>query len=320
MGDVLGTFPEQTPCLEHNNSVYPDEGIECQTCHMPHAEGGVLISSVGAGFSAQEPFSQHYFVGSNKSMLVLMRDNIDELGITASSSQFDDTITRLDDLLENQTASLVIGNAGIAGNIISLDVGIEQLAGHKFPTGFPSRRAWLHVTVTNSSGKIIFESGKPGRGGTIDGCDADITPDLYEPHYDVIYRQDQVQIYEAIMQDPDGHVTYTLLRAAEFVKDNRLLPLGFDIQNAAKGIAVKGEAVNDADFTDGYDQVSYQINTGAYYGPFTVRVELLMQTISYRFIQDLYNDQNALADKFLELYGSTEIMPVLVTSAESIIS
>ncbi|MBN1368955.1 MAG: hypothetical protein JW954_01800 [Dehalococcoidaceae bacterium] len=319
MGDVLGTFPEQTPCLEHNNSIYPDEGIECQTCHMPHAEGSVSISNVGTGFPAREPFSQHYFVGSNKVMLKLLKDNVDALGITASSSQFDDTITRLDDLLENQTASMVIRNAGKEGNVLSLDVGIQQMVGHKFPTGFPSRRVWLHVTVTSPTGGIIFESGKPAPDGSITGCDADTDPGRYEPHYDIIYRQDQVQIYEAIMQDPDGNVTYTLLRASEFVKDNRLLPLGFDIQNAAKGIAVKGAAVNDADFTSGYDQISYQINTGAYFGPFNVRVELLMQTISYRFIQDLYNDQNVLADKFIELYDDAAKMPVLVTSAETII-
>jgi len=316
MGDVLGTFPEQTPCLEHNNSIYPGEGIECQTCHMPHADGNVSISNVGTGFPAREPFSQHYFVGSNKTMLRLMKDNNDSLGITASSSQFDDTITRLDDLLENQTASLVIENASVEGNVLRLDIGIQQLAGHKFPTGFPSRRVWLHITVTSSAGGVIFESGKPAVDGSIDGCDADIDPGRYEPHYDTIYRQDQVQIYEAIMQDPDSNVTYTLLRASEFVKDNRLLPLGFDIRNAAKGIAVKGAASNDADFLDGSDTVTYQAGTGAYYGPFTVRAELLMQTISYRFIQDFYSDQNALADTFLQLYDTGYTMPVLVASSE----
>lgn len=320
MGDVLGTFPEQTPCLEHNNSIYAAEGVDCQSCHMPHAEGSVLISNVGSGFPAREPFSQHYFVGSNKNMLRLLKDNIDELGITASSLQFDATINRLDDLLQNQTASVIIGNAGLQGNILTLDVEIQQMAGHKFPTGFPSRRAWLHVTVTNSAGRTIFESGKPAGGGSINGCDADADPGMYEPHYDIIYRQDQVQIYEAVMQDPQGDVTYTLLRASEFVKDNRLLPLGFDIQNAPKGIAVKGTAVDDPDFTGGSDRVLYQINTGTYFGPFTVSVELLMQTISYRFIQDLYTDNNALADKFLALFDDAYKMPVVIAATELAIS
>ena len=36
------------------------------------------------------------------------------------------------------------------------------------------------------------------------------------PHYDVITRADEVQIYEPIMGDNEGHVTYTLLRGVEF--------------------------------------------------------------------------------------------------------
>jgi hypothetical protein len=41
----------------------------------------------------------------------------------------------------------------------------------------------------------------------------------YEPHYDVITKPGQVQIYEGIMLNTDNEVTYTLLRAAKYVKD-----------------------------------------------------------------------------------------------------
>jgi hypothetical protein len=40
-GYVQGTFPEQTPCLELENSIYPSQVIGCQTCPMSEAEGAV---------------------------------------------------------------------------------------------------------------------------------------------------------------------------------------------------------------------------------------------------------------------------------------
>ena len=46
---------------------------------------------------------------------------------------------------------------------------IENLAGHKFPAGFPSRRAWLHVRVLDKDGKLIFESGAVREDGAIHG-------------------------------------------------------------------------------------------------------------------------------------------------------
>ena len=50
--------------------------------------------------------------------------------------------------------------------------------------------------------------------GSIEGADTDDDFNHYEPHYDVITEPGQVQIYEAIMQNSDGDVTHTLLRAA----------------------------------------------------------------------------------------------------------
>ena len=63
---------------------------------------------------------------------------------------------------------------------------MANLAGHKFPIGLPSRRAWLHVAVSDTGGDIIFESGRPLEDGSIDGNDADINLADFEPHYDVI--------------------------------------------------------------------------------------------------------------------------------------
>ena len=79
--------------------------------------------------------------------------------------------------------------------------------------------------------EMIFESGAVDETAIIQGNDNDADPAQYEPHYHLIYSPDQVQIYEAIMQNTEEEVTTTLLLAAGYVKDNRLLPSGFPVDN-----------------------------------------------------------------------------------------
>ncbi len=78
-----------------------------------------------------------------------------------------------------------------------LDVKITQLAGHKLPTAYPSRRVWLHVVLTDRNGRIVFESGTFQTDGAIAGNDNDADPAQFEPHYAQIETSDQVQIYES---------------------------------------------------------------------------------------------------------------------------
>ena len=54
--------------------------------------------------------------------------------------------------------------------------------------------------------------------------------------------------------DPTGALTTGLLTAVRYVKDNRLLPRGFDKSTADKDVAVHGDAAADADFTGGGDR------------------------------------------------------------------
>ena len=63
------------------------------------------------------------------------------------------------------------------------------------------------------------------------GNDNDADPSRYEPHYSEIRSADQVEIYESILGDENGHVTTGLLAGVRYLKDNRLLPDGFDKQH-----------------------------------------------------------------------------------------
>jgi len=93
-----------------------------------------------------------------------------------------------------------------------------------------------------------------------------------------------VQIYESIMGTPDGATTTGLLQATQYLKDNRLLPRGFDKQTAAPEIAVVGAAAADADFAGAGDRVQYRIPMS---GSGAIEVELRYQSIGYRWAHNL---------------------------------
>jgi len=193
-------------------------------------------------------------------------------------------------------------------------VGIEVLTGHKFPTSFPSRRAWLHVTVTDALGKVIFESGGYDETGEIFGNENDENPAAYEPHYDLISAPDQVQIYEPIMKDVSGQVTTFQMLASGYLKDNRLLPDGFDKQNPPPVSSVIGEAMQDSSFTGGSDSITYQVQTNGAAGPFTVQVELLYQSVSYRWAKNVLDSQTEESQTFGRMLEQTGNIPVVIAS------
>ena len=299
-GRVIGSLPEQMNYQEWRESAFFQERRSCQSCHMPQAEGPVRVASVLGDY--RESLSRHTFAGGNAFMLRLMNRYRAELGIEATTAELEAVVRATVRQLENETANLSIEKAALVNGTLSLDVAVENLTGHKFPTGYPSRRAWLHVTVRDGRGVTLFESGRVSEAGLIEGNDSDIfqavgappptrwaegsSASTFEPHYEEIARPDEVQIYESIMGTPEGLPTTGLLQATRYLKDNRLLPRGFDKRTAAAEIGVFGEAEADGDFTGDGDRVRYRIATSAA-GPVSVDVELRYQSIGYRWARNL---------------------------------
>jgi hypothetical protein len=314
-GEYLKEFPEQTTYLEWKHSGF---NRTCQDCHLPDAVGSVVISNRPRRLAARTPFGQHHYVGGNSFMVNLLKSNAGVLGVTADDAHLDATLSRTLDQLQSTTANLsAMASLTGTGDRLQVTVTVENLAGHKFPSGLPSRRTWLHVTVADADGLIVFESGKPlaDGSGRIDGNDADENPANFEPHYDTITSSDQVQIYEPVMLNNDGEVTYTLLRAFEYVKDNRLLPAGFNKNDASPDIGVYGNAaVDDDNFVGGSDQVFYDVDVTGANGNLTVTVELLFQTLSYPFIEDLAMTPTPLVQNFMGLYNQEDNLPVVVAA------
>ena len=102
------------------------------------------------------------------------------------------------EFLQTQAAKVTIESVDSIREV-AVEVQAENLSGHKLPTAFPSRRAWLHVVVKDANGPVVFESGKLRPDGSIVGNENDEDPLKFEPHYREITNPDEVEIYEPIL-------------------------------------------------------------------------------------------------------------------------
>jgi hypothetical protein len=226
-----------------------------------------------------------------------------ELGVTALSAELEATARATIRQLQEETATVGVSAARLDRGTLAFAVSVRNLTGHKFPTGFPARRTWLHVTVRDARGQPVFESGAIDPSGAIAGNDADAHPMKFEPHYDEVTRPDQVQIYEPILGNPKGDPTTGLLSATQYLKDNRLLPRAFDKATAPPEVGVYGVAARDVDFTGDGDVVRYAVAVPAA-GSYTVDVELCYQSIGYRWALNLETYDAAEPRRFVAYYRS----------------
>jgi hypothetical protein len=300
-GKPVGRLPEQVPYLEWQHSAFRGER-SCQSCHMPAIAEPTKIASV-LGEPRERP-GRHTFLGGNFFMLRMLNRYRAELGVAALPHELEAAAAATLRQLATDTAEITVAGLQQTGDRLAFDVQVRNLTGHKFPTGYPSRRAWLHVTVRDAAGAAIFESGAVDAQGAIAGNDNDADAARFEPHHDVITDAAQVQIYEAIMTGADGAVTTGLLQGTAFAKDNRLLPRGFDKRAAESDVAVRGEASADDDFTDAGDRVSYAVTVAGRQGPFVVDVELRFQPIAFRWAQNLRRYDAPEPARFVTFFDS----------------
>ena len=300
-GRVIGELPEQMPYVEWAASDFR-ETKSCQDCHMPVITRDTPISSVHG--QPRPAVSQHIFRGGNSFIQTMLNKYRGELGVKALPQELDASIARTNEFLGTETAEITIESARRSGQSLAFDIAVRSLSGHKLPTAYPSRRVWLHVTVTDSSGNVLFESGAVRADGSIAGNANDADPQAYEPHYNEITQADQVQIYEPILGDSNGDVTTGLLRGVRYIKDNRLLPEGFDKRSVTEDIAVRGGALEDEDFVAGGDRIRYRLDVGAR-GAVTVDAELLYQAIGHRWAENLKDYSTPETDRFVGFYGDT---------------
>ena len=314
-------FPEQAPYLEWQASIYAD-GAErahsCQDCHMPEVGEDVPVTRVLG--RARPEVSRHVFRGGNFFMLRMLNRYREELGVTALPQEMELAADRTADHLRTATATVEIAGVGVGGGRLEATVAVRNLAGHKFPTAYPSRRAWLRFAVTNAWGERVFESGAFSFDGSVTGDDHDADGTSYEPHHTVITSPDQVQIYQAVMVDAAGAVTTGLMSAERWVKDNRILPDGFDRARADARVQVVGTAAGDPDFTAGSDRTHYTVPVNPADAPFTVEAELWFQPIGYRWAHNLAAYDAPETRRFVQYYREMAAGSALLLARDEAVS
>ena len=284
-------FPEQMPFTEWNNSDYRVGGSKektCQGCHMPTVVGSVKIARKPSQVPRREGFVSHEMLGANTVMLDMLANNRDALGVRATG--LEEKIERTRAFLRT-AADIEVVSATVRDGELEAQVRVTNHTGHKLPTAYPSRRVYIHFLVKDRAGNIVFESGRLNADGSIAGVDVDEDSSRYEPHYQRISQADEVQVYEPIMGDSNGNVTHTLLRAATYLKDNRLPPSGFDKLAVPDDVRVAGAAADDPDFGGGSDVVTYKVAVGNASG-LAITAELNYQAQSYGHLQDLFQESD----------------------------
>ncbi len=320
-------FVEQATYHEWVNSIYdtdanPEGGVTCQGCHVPRIDDAVVISANYLFLQGHSPFGMHHFAGANTFMLELLKNNSEVLGLTASAAQFDSTIARTDRMLKQNSILLEANMAARDADTAFIHVKLTNIAGHRFPSGYPSRRAFIEVEVLDEANNSLFRSGGWDGSYEVIGHDAD-----WEPHHDVIRTPGQAQIYEMVMGDVNGNKTTVLERAKEPLKDNRLVPIGFSTSHPSYDTTlIAGVPASDTDFNhgpggvegSGTDITRYHVPMNGYTGQVTVRTKVWYQSAPPRWMEEMFDHNTPEIDLFRDMFEAADGSPVLVKAHEFI--
>jgi len=322
--DLLGNptgnkFVEQATYHEWVNSTYANDEVVCQTCHMPQTQDSVRIATGYFGLPLRKPFNEHVFQGSNAFMLKLMKENRTQLGINATARNFDSTIVATELLLATKTMSVDIAVDSVLTDTAFFTVRLTNRAGHKFPSGYPSRRAVLQFVVIGAANDTIFQSGMFDENWEV--VNADQFPS-WEHHYTVISSETQAQIYEMVPGDVNGDPTTLLERSDVMLKDNRIPPEGFTTtSNVYDTVQIVGEAFTDVNFNKalgsgtegtGRDYVHFHVPINGYSQTFKVYSSVYYQALPPAFLSEMFAFNSAEIDTFRTMFNNADQSPYLV--------
>ncbi|HSN25410.1 MAG TPA: hypothetical protein VLT45_03970 [Kofleriaceae bacterium] len=291
---TIGSVVEQATFLEWRSSTYSPMQ-PCQSCHVPTVDDAnhaisAPVASFPSGLAPRSPIGKHTFVGGNSYMLSLLADAIDWSGASIAPGEFTAAAAR-DDAHLQTAAQLSVVDSHREGDTAVVTVRVTNKTGHKLPTGYPSRRVWLHVTAGS------FESGGQ--------------PLTSQPHRDVIDAPGQAQIWEAIMVDANGQPTHRSLDARGYSKDDRILPAGFAPSSADRSRTTPVGTTADASFVPGSDDVTYRIPVAA---GTPIAIELLYEALRPEVVDAIDASATPAGTRFVDLARARPVTPVVMAT------
>jgi hypothetical protein len=312
---------------EHANFQQVENGLPATDIDLPVREG----------------FSRHVLVGLNVFLIDMAAQFSDVLGIATQDPMLgssgvpplDFTRQAMLDQAANRSASVGVSELRTDGTSLAATVTLTNKSGHKLPSGVGFRRAFVDFRVLDAAGKTLWDSGATNAAGVIvdqqgqpiagemwwkPDCSARLTPgsNPYQPHYQVISRQNEAQIYQELVTAPPkgatpeqcgigaaptGELTTSFLSICAKLKDNRVLPDGFLTLPQREAISQALGAGNDMaedtspvgvgddpDYsTGGRDTVRYRIPLADLAGqPASVEAVLYYQATPPYFLQDRF--------------------------------
>ena len=253
-------------------------------------------------------------LGINQFGLMMFEQFPDLLGIRTADYMYGEAVPGLltaqssgYDLARRETAAIEVASLTKSAGSLEATVSVRNLAGHGFPSGVGFRRAFLTFEVLDAAGKVIWASGRTNSAGAIvRGLTNDVLPteffydeakrtQVFQPHYEVITDEGQVQIYEEVIADPQGKITTSFVGLDRVLKNNRLLPKGWRVDGPfGEFTRPHGDAERDPEYINksgatGTDRIIYRIplddrtRTAV-----SVRVTLNYQAIPPSYLKDRF--------------------------------
>ncbi len=320
-GNPTGTsFVEQATYHEWLNSNYSAQNVTCQECHMPRLKEPIVIAAGYLFLEGRSPFGLHELVGANTTMLKLMKNNRQALGIQAEAEHFDATIEKTFAMLQQKSLTMALSLEDQDQDSVTFALRLTNKAGHKFPSGYPSRRAVVSFVLLTETGDTLFQSGILQANHEVEGLN---TP--FEPHYNIINDPTQAQVYEIVAGDVNQQFTTVLERAYIALKDNRLPPAGFRTTHPTYDTAkIVGTALTDPDFNKnaggtqgtGADVVHYRVGISGYEGQVSAHATVYYQALPPRWMAEIFEASTPEIETFRTMFNESDQSPVAIGTAK----
>ncbi len=307
MGKDTGLeFPLDTTYEEWKSSDFGKPGQKtCQDCHMPKKVGMFPVASIFDSPLRQDP-REHGFVGGNHwGIKAVMAANPDRAAAYAKPFAL-----ALQATLDNLAAGVELTLSGAPkmitpGGAFQVKVKVENLTGHKFPTGYAeTRRAWVGVTLVGADLKEI-----PLAGG-------------YDLVTGEIQMKPAIHVYRAEHGAWNGTTGVAELHLAlhdMIISDTRIPPAGFK----ASATTTPTSEIDFSDGNGGYkssdDVILDLVWPSDAAGQVTLSARLYYQSMTREYVEFLKsaNVTNTKGDELEAVFHATgEGAPLVIAKSE----